>query len=32
VTNPKIQEAVEDFDGIKISTYLVRYDVETDFG
>jgi hypothetical protein len=32
LTNPKIQEAVEDFDGIKISTYLVRYDVETDFG
>jgi hypothetical protein len=32
ITNPKIVEAVENFDGIKISTYLVSYDVETDFG
>jgi type II secretory pathway predicted ATPase ExeA len=32
VTNPKIQEAIEFFDDIKISTYLVRYDLETDFG
>jgi type II secretory pathway predicted ATPase ExeA len=32
VTNPLIQEAVEFFDSIKISTYLVRYDLETDFG
>ncbi len=31
VTNPNIMESVEYFDGIKISTYLVRYDVETDF-
>ncbi len=30
--NPKIIEAVEEFEGIKISTYLVRYDIETDFG
>jgi Holliday junction resolvasome RuvABC ATP-dependent DNA helicase subunit len=32
ITNPKIIESIDDFDGIKISTYLVRYDVETDFG
>jgi type II secretory pathway predicted ATPase ExeA len=32
VTNPKIIESIEYFDDIKISTYLVRYDVETDFG
>jgi hypothetical protein len=32
VTNPKIIESVEFFEGIKISTYLVRYDMETDFG
>ncbi len=31
VTNPRIVESVEYFDDIKISTYLVRYDVETDF-
>ncbi len=31
VTNPKIIESVEYFNGVKISTYLVRYDVETDF-
>jgi hypothetical protein len=31
VTNSKIIESVEYFDAIKISTYLVRYDVETDF-
>ena len=31
ITNPNIIEAVEDFDGVKISTYLVRYDVERDF-
>ena len=30
--NPKIIESVEFFEGIKISTYLVRYDLETDFG
>jgi type II secretory pathway predicted ATPase ExeA len=32
VTNPKIIESVEFFDDVKISTYLVRYDLETDFG
>jgi hypothetical protein len=32
VTNPKIIESVEFFEGVKISTYLVRYDMETDFG
>lgn len=32
VVNSKIVESVEYFDGIKISTYLVRYDLETDFG
>lgn len=32
ITNPNIIESVEYFDDIKISTYLVRYDVETDFG
>ncbi len=31
VTNPKIIESVEYFEDIKISTYLVWYDVETDF-
>ncbi len=31
ITNPNVVEAVEDFDGVKISTYLVRYDVERDF-
>ncbi len=31
ITNPNVMEAVEDFDGVKISTYLVRYDVERDF-
>ncbi|MEY4905259.1 MAG: hypothetical protein RLZZ292_3074 [Bacteroidota bacterium] len=31
VTNPRIIESVEYFDEVKISTYLVRYDVETDF-
>jgi hypothetical protein len=32
ITNPKIIESVEFFDDVKISTYLVRYDLETDFG
>ena len=31
VTNPRIVENVEYFDGVKISTYLVRYDIERDF-
>ncbi len=31
ITNPNVIENVEDFDGVKISTYLVRYDVERDF-
>ncbi len=31
VTNPKIVESVEYFEGVKISTYLVRYDMEKDF-
>ncbi len=31
VTNHRIVESIEDFEGIKISTYLVRYDIETDF-
>ncbi len=31
VTNPRIVESVEYFDDVKISTYLVRYDMETDF-
>jgi hypothetical protein len=31
ITNPNIVESVEYFDDVKISTYLVRYDVETDF-
>jgi hypothetical protein len=31
ITNPNIIESVECFDDVKISTYLVRYDVETDF-
>jgi hypothetical protein len=30
-TNPILQEAEEIIEGIKITTYLVRYDVETDF-
>jgi hypothetical protein len=32
VTNPKIIESVEVFDDITIRTYIVRYDLETDFG
>lgn len=32
VNNPKIIESIEFFEDIKISTYLVRYDLETDFG
>jgi predicted transport protein len=31
ITNPILQEADEIIDGIHITTYLVRYDVETDF-
>jgi Holliday junction resolvasome RuvABC ATP-dependent DNA helicase subunit len=31
VTNPKIIESIEFFEDIKVSTYLVRYDMETDF-
>jgi hypothetical protein len=31
-TNPNIVETIEYFDDVKISTYLVRYDLETDFG
>jgi hypothetical protein len=31
ITNPNIVESVECFDAVKISTYLVRYDVELDF-
>ena len=30
-TNPVVQEADEWIDGINITTYIVRYDVETDF-
>jgi hypothetical protein len=30
-TNPVVQEAEETIDGINITTYIVRYDVETDF-
>jgi AAA-like domain len=31
ITNPKVQEEIEFFNDIKISTYLVRYNLETDF-
>ena len=31
VTNKVLQEADEWIDGVNITTYLVRYDVETDF-
>jgi hypothetical protein len=31
VTNKIVQEADEWFDGVNITTYIVRYDVETDF-
>jgi hypothetical protein len=32
ITNPNIVESVEYIEDVKVSTYLVRYDVETDFG
>ena len=32
VTNPEVQEATETMDGVTITTYIVRYDVEKDFG
>jgi type II secretory pathway predicted ATPase ExeA len=32
ITNPKVVEAIEIIDGITITTYIVRYDLEKDFG
>ena len=32
VTNPEVQEATETMDGVTITTYIVRYDVDKDFG
>jgi hypothetical protein len=32
VTNPAVAEHTEIIDGVTITTYIVRYDVETDFG
>jgi type II secretory pathway predicted ATPase ExeA len=32
ITHPKVQEATETMDGVTITTYIVRYDVEKDFG
>lgn len=31
VTHPLVKEEVESFDGVELSTYLVRYDLEKDF-
>ena len=32
ITHPKVQEATETMDGVTITTYIVRYDVDKDFG
>lgn len=32
ITHPKVLESVEQFDNVEITCYLVRYDLETDFG
>jgi hypothetical protein len=32
ITHPKVLEAVEVIEGITITTYIVRYDLEKDFG
>jgi hypothetical protein len=32
VTHKKVLEATETIEGVEITTYLVRYDLETDFG
>jgi hypothetical protein len=31
ITNPKVKESIEVFDGIEIKTHIVRYDLKTDF-